>query len=109
MKHKIGLVLMFVSSLAIGFFVMMFLEGRILITADAFLVALILILVSFVALKWPIIGGVMGVLAALYPLAAALRGIVADDVYYIWYYVLAFSILLIIGSLMVIMTKKISP
>jgi hypothetical protein len=93
---------MFLSSLAVGYFIMSYLEMRLFVSSDALFIAVGLLAASFVAIRFPIVGGVLGVLIALYPLIASLQEI---EVYYIYYYIIATSILMIASSLIVVRSR----
>jgi len=100
---------MFVSSLAVGYFIMSYLEMRLFVSGDALSIAIGLIIAFLVALKRPVIGGVLGVLVALYPLIASIQETLQydDEVYYIYYYIVATSILMIASSLIVVRSRTI--
>ena len=106
MGRKTGLMLMFLSSLAVGYFIMSYLEMRLFVSGDALFIAIGLLAASFVAIRFPVVGGVLGVLVSLYPLIASIQEILQyDDVYYIYNYIVATSILMIASSLIVVRSR----
>jgi len=107
MTHKLGQVLMFLSSLAVGYFIMLYLEMRLFVSVDAFFVAIGLFIAFLVVLKRPVIGGILGVLVALYPLIESIQEILQhdDEVYYIYCYIIVTSILMITSSLLVVRSR----